>query len=452
MGNLSSGTSYTITAYSDSSCATKLTSLDFTTLPAKVAGVTATARVVSLEVGWTAETGSAPVSYKVQWKSGAQNWDATNRQVVTTRTYTTLTGLTNATQYTIRVAATTASGDGEWSDDATGTPSATAVTLTVPTIAANGALFSLSNHTGDFWFKIKPPSNANCDKGPVSSDNPRTFADYTKDSGAEHNITVYSDSTCSAELTSLDFLTLPGKTTGVTLSNQGASLGVGWTAVTGATSYKVQWKSSSDTGWDAANRQTTSTATSATIPSLTNNTAYTVRVAAVNASGDGAWSDTVTATPTVTLTASNVTSTGATLTVAGHTGTVYLSGRGGNNYSLACTAVSGGTHSPTLRGNTTYEFKAYSGSSCTGTALASTGFATPGAVTLIADNIRQKYVMLYLEGWGDAAEHARFVRRPRGGEFQPPPAVQCVQPPPGAYPLHRARTRHDVHGAILPGQ
>ena len=196
VGNLSSGTGYTITAYSDSSCATKLTSLDFTTLPVKVAGVTATARVASLEVGWTAETGSAPVSYKVQWKSGAQNWDATNRQVITTRTYTTLTGLTNATQYTIRVAAATASGDGEWSDNATGTPSATAVTLTVPTIAANGALFSLSNHTGDFWFKIKPPSNANCDKGPVSNDNPRTFVDYTKDSGAEHNITVYSDSTC----------------------------------------------------------------------------------------------------------------------------------------------------------------------------------------------------------------------------------------------------------------
>ena len=399
VGNLSSGTGYTITAYSDSSCATKLTSLDFTTLPVKVAGVTATARVASLEVGWTAETGSAPVSYKVQWKSGAQNWDATNRQVITTRTYTTLTGLTNATQYTIRVAAATASGDGEWSDNATGTPSATAVTLTVPTIAANGALFSLSNHTGDFWFKIKPPSNANCDKGPVSNDNPRTFVDYTKDSGAEHNITVYSDSTCSTELTSLDFLTLPGKTTGVTLSNQGASLGVSWTAVTGATSYKVQWKSSSDTGWDAANRQTTSTATSATIPSLTNNTAYTVRVAAVNASGDGAWSDTATATPTVTLTASNVTSTGATLTVAGHTGTAYLSGRGGGSYSLACTAASGGTHSPTLLGNTTYEFKAYSSSSCTGTALASTSFTTPGAVTLIADNIRQKYVMLYLEGW-----------------------------------------------------
>ena len=392
-----SGTGYTITAYSNSGCTTKLTSLDFTTLPAKVAGLTATARNAALEVGWRAEAGTAPVSYKVQWKAGAQNF-ATSRQVVTTKTYTTLTDLTNNTQYTIRVAATTASGDGTWSDNATGTPAATALTLTA-TPTPNGASFTLSNHTGSFYYKVTPPSFENCTDGSTITGTPRTFVDYTKASGTEHNITVYSDATCSTVLTSLDFLTLPGKTTGLTLTNTGASLGVSWTAVTGADSYKVQWKSSSDTGWDATNRQTTSSTTSATIPSLTNNTAYTVRVAAGNASGDGAWSDTVTATPTVTLTASNVTATGATLTVAGHTGAVYLSGRGGGSYSLACTAVSGSTHSPTLQGNTTYEFKAYNNASCTGTAVASTSFTTPGAVTLIADNITRHSVMLYLEGW-----------------------------------------------------
>ena len=426
----SSATSYTITAYSDSSCATKLASLDFTTLPAKVAGVTATARNAALEVGWTAETGTAPVSYKVQWKSGPQNWDGTNRQVVTTKNRTTLTGLTNNTQYTIRVAATTTGGDGAWSDNATGTPSATALTLTV-TPAANGAFFALSNHTGNFFYKVTPPSNANCDNGSTLTGNPRTFVDYTKSSGTQHNITVYSDATCSTVLTSLDFITLPGKTTGVTLKNTGASLGVTWTAVTGAASYKVQWKSSADTGWDATNRQTTSTTTSATIPSLTNNTAYTVRVAAGNASGDGAWSDTVTETPSVTLTASNVTSTGATLTVAGHTGTVYLSARGGGGHNLACTAVSGSTHSPTLQGNTTYEFKAYNNSNCTGTALATTTFTTSGAVKLLADNINRHSVMLYLQGWetlpqtrvsyivheaGSSAPHRRCgsYGRPRG--------------------------------------
>ena len=392
-----SATHHTITAYSDSGCTVKLTSLDFTTLPAQVTGVTATARIGALDLGWTAESGSAPVSYKVQWKSGAQTWDA-GRQVVTTKAYTTL-GLVNGTQYTIRVAATTAGRDGAWSYDTTGTPSGTALTLTA-TPASNGASFALYNHTGNFSYKVTPPSTANCIDGSTITGTPRNFSDNTKSAGAEHNIAVYSDTACSTQLASVDFITLPAKTTGVTLSNQGASLGVKWTAVTGAASYKVQWKSSSDSGWDATNRQVISGSTSAVIYSLTNGTAYTVRVAAVNADGgDGDWSDTATLTPTVTLTESNVTATGAKLTVAGHTGTAYLSARGGNSQSLACTAASGGTHSPTLQGNTTYEFKAYSNSGCTGTALASTTFTTPGAVTLIADNIRQHYVMLYLQGW-----------------------------------------------------
>ena len=426
----------------------KLMKVSWATEPGKVAGVTVTARNASLDVGWTPETGSTVTSYKVQWKSGAQNWDAANRQVVTTKNRTTLTGLTNNTQYTIRVAATNTSGDGGWSDNTTGTPSANALTLTA-TPTPNGALFALSNHTGNFYYKVTPPSNANCDDGSAITGNPRTFTDYTKDSGTEHNITVYSDPTCSTVLTSLDFITLPAKTTGVTLKNTGASLGVSWTAVTGADSYKVQWKSSSDSGWDATNRQTTTT-TSATIPSLTNNTAYTVRVAAGNASGDGEWSDEASATPSAaTLTASNVTSTGATLTVTGHTGTVYLSGRGGGSYSLACTAVSGGTHSPTLPGNTTYEFKAYNNSGCTGTALASTSFTTPGAVTLGVALIDDHSAFLYLQGWRSLPNKAISHILHEAGSSQP--VRRCgVATNPGAasYNLYeplKAGTTYTAH-------
>ena len=413
----SSGTSYTLTAYSDSSCNTKLTSLGFTTLPAKVAGVAATAHSASLGVSWTAEAGSAPASYKVQWRSSTDtDWDAANRQTVTTKTRASLTGLTNGTQYTIRVAATTAGGDGAWSDNATGTPSATAVTLTVGGVTATSGVITMSNQSGDWWYSPDGGTlGGRCLSGPSGG----TFV-VLGDSGTEYTVTAYSNSTCSTALASVDFITLPAKTTGVTLSNRGASLGVSWTAATGAASYKVQWKSSADSGWDAANRQTTSTTTSATIPSLTNNTAYSVRVAAVNADGgEGAWSDTATLTPTVTLTESNVTATGAKLTVAGHTGTAYLSGRGGNSYTLACTAVSGSTHSPTLQGNTTYEFKAYGNSSCTGTALASTTFTTPGAVKLFADNITQHYAMLYLEGWGSLPNSAHSYVVHEAGSSSP---------------------------------
>ena len=66
--------------------------------------------------------------------------------------------------------------------------------------------------------------------------------------------------------TTPQFLTKPGKAAGVTATAGNAALDVAWTATTGASSYKVQWKSSSDSDWDATSRQTTSTTASATIP------------------------------------------------------------------------------------------------------------------------------------------------------------------------------------------
>ena len=391
--NLSPGLTHTFSAYADNQCTGDVlaTTPPFLTKLGKAAGVTATAANGALDVAWRAVTGAS--SYKVQWKSSSDSgWDATSRQITTTKASTAITGLTNGTQYTIRVAGTTAAGDGSWSDNATGTPSASAVTLT-GSVTASGGAFTLANHSGDWWYRITPPAAGNCNSGPSGG----TFVDSTLNSGAEYTLTAYGNSSCTSKLTSLDFLTLPGKVTGVTLANQGASLDVSWTAVTGAASYKVQWKSGMESFGSA--REVNYTGALLTLSGLTNGTPYSVRVAAVNASGDGAWSDTATATPSVTLTATNVTSTGAKLTVAGITGTAYLSGRGGGSYSLACTAASGGTHSPTLQGNTTYEFNAYSNSGCTGTALASTSFATPGAVTLFADNIKQNSVILYLKGW-----------------------------------------------------
>ena len=118
-------------------------------------------------------------------------------------------------------------------------------------------------------------------------------------SGLNHTFSAYNDNQCTGTVlaTTPPFLAKPGKAAGVTANAANAALDASWTATTGASSYKIQWKSSSDTGWDATNRQTTSTNASATISSLTNGTAYTVRVAAVNDTGDGAWSDTATGTP-----------------------------------------------------------------------------------------------------------------------------------------------------------
>ena len=325
------------------------------TAPGKEAGLTASAGSgASVDLSWTAVTGAT--GYKVQYKSGAQDWSST-------------------------------------------------------------ATLTLANHTGTWYYKQVTPTAGTCSTG-VSTTS--TTANGLSP-GRTHTFSGYSDEQCTgtALATTPQFLTKPGKVAGMTATAANGSLNVSWTATTGATAYIVQWKSSADSDWDATNQQLFSAIASANIPSLTNGTTYTVRVAAANDTGDGAWSDTATLTPTVTLTESNVTATGATLTVAGHTGTVYLAGRGGNSYSLACTAVSGSTHSPTLQGNTTYQFKVYNNSSCTGTALASTGFTTPGAIKLFADNIKQTSVTLYLQGWRSLpkAPLSRIVHK--AGSAQP---------------------------------
>ena len=76
-----------------------------------------------LTVTWTAASDAD--GYRVQWKSGTQNWDPTSRQrsVSSGSTTTdTIPSLTPATVYTVRVGATKGTEEPAWSTTATGAP------------------------------------------------------------------------------------------------------------------------------------------------------------------------------------------------------------------------------------------------------------------------------------------------------------------------------------------
>ena len=105
---------------------------------AQVTGLTVTSGNAQLAVNWTA-VGNA-TGYKVQWKSGSQDYDTGNRQFTVTSGSTTshtIRGLANGTEYTVRVSATrTGANDGPASAEKTGTPAVpTAPGVTVSTTA-----------------------------------------------------------------------------------------------------------------------------------------------------------------------------------------------------------------------------------------------------------------------------------------------------------------------------
>ena len=78
-----------------------------------------------LTVSWGApnDGGSAITEYTLQWKSGGQNFNSSRQRTIAAPSLTdTIPSLTNGTEYTVRVRATTALGDSDWSAEAKGTP------------------------------------------------------------------------------------------------------------------------------------------------------------------------------------------------------------------------------------------------------------------------------------------------------------------------------------------
>ena len=127
-----------------------------------------------------------------------------------------------------------------------------------------------------------------------------------------------------------------------------------------------------------------------------------MRVAAVNATGDGAWSANATAKPVdVTLTATNIRQTTATLTIGGYTKAWWYKEGSGD-----CESVSANTASVNLTGltaETEYTFRAFSLSSCaTSAKIAEHTFTTLDPVTLTASNIEAKTAKLTIANFTEA--------------------------------------------------
>ena len=92
--------------------------------PSRVSSISITRSNTSLGLTASSVTGDTPITYQFQWKSGNQDYDSSRQKSSSSRS-TSITGLTNGTQYTIRARAINSVGNGPWSNDFTGTPATT---------------------------------------------------------------------------------------------------------------------------------------------------------------------------------------------------------------------------------------------------------------------------------------------------------------------------------------
>ena len=276
---------------------------------AQVMGARVAPGNAQLVVTWTAVENAT--GYVVQWKSGSQGYNAGDRQATVTSGSTTsytIPGLTNGTEYTVRVIATrTGAIDGPPSAEVTGTP------FTTP-----GAPLHLSGVPGDeqvtlTWDAPSSDGGSAILRYEYAIDDSGTWIDAGLDleetvpgltNGQRYTVAVRAVNAAGAgPATSVTATPATAQVMGARVAPGNAQLVVTWTAVENATGYVVQWKSGSQ-GYNAGDRQATVTSgstTSYTIPGLTNGTEYTVRVIATRTGAiDGPPSAEVTGTPFTT--------------------------------------------------------------------------------------------------------------------------------------------------------
>ena len=268
-----------------------------------------------LTVSWGApnDGGSAITEYTLQWKSGSQNFISSRQRTIAAPSRTdTIPSLTNGTEYTVRVRATTALGDSDWSAEAKGTPREgphvslvkvkepiecdnTQVVVTLANLVA-GTEYEVhlrDRKQGDPW-----PSTATHARSLTGDTSHGTSVSFTLtrlDGNTVYEVQASLDGSFNSGVVTATFTTPaeePDPPTNVRITGDtNNSLTVSWnppsyqggSAVTG---YKVQWMTVGQSFSSSRQEIVGASARTHTITGLTEGEVYIVRVVAVNAVGD----------------------------------------------------------------------------------------------------------------------------------------------------------------------
>jgi titin len=289
------------------------------TVPGAPTGLTATPGSTQVALSWTAPaaTGGASITdYLVEFSAdGGSSW-STFADATSTATSATVTGLTNGTEYSFRVAAVNAAGQGAFSAQVSATPrtvpgaptglnatpGSTQVVLDWTAPVSNGGA-SISDYVVEFSVDGTSWSTFDDATSAVMSATVTGLANGTEYSFRVSAVNAAGQGAASATITATPsaVVPVPDAPTGLTATPGSTQVALSWTApaATGGAAisdYLVEFSVDGGSSWSTF-ADATSAVTSATVTGLANGTAYTFRVAAVNAAGQGAFSATVSATP-----------------------------------------------------------------------------------------------------------------------------------------------------------
>ncbi|MFZ2632359.1 MAG: fibronectin type III domain-containing protein [Desulfosalsimonadaceae bacterium] len=297
-------------------------------------------------------------SYKIYRRTGTNAWPSAPIATLTGTLYTE-TGLTNGMTYYYAVAAVNETGTGAWSEiSATPTP-------VVPLAPINVAVVPGNTEATVSWNPVVGASNyhisvATSPGGPSLGWTMSGGKSYYTVTGLTNTQPYYfsiqatnasGNSACSVEVNATPSASLPLAPTGISVVSGNTELSIQWTAVEGATGYKIY---RSTTPGIPPNVINTPIGPFYTDTGLTNGTLYYYSISAINGNGEGAWSE-ITGTPDVNapLAPSNV------LTTAGDTqATITWDPIGeATDYQVTVATSPGGPGEfwmPTSGGNTYY--------------------------------------------------------------------------------------------------
>ena len=257
--------------------------------------------------------------------------------------------------------------------------------LTAGSVTETTATLTVTGHAGDWWLKKTGPIPAGtCAKG--ESDFSHDLSNLT--AGTKYTYEAYSRSGCATadEIASVSFTTPSLVATSVTATTATLTLtgrtGDWWLKKT-APSAGTCTKGEADFSHD--------------LTTLTAGTTYAYKAYSASgcASADEIASETFTTDP-VTLTASNIATTTATLTIANHSGNWYVK-KTAPSAGTCSSAITGTTHGLTnLTAGTWYTYKAYSNAACTtANELAAEAFSTAVTVSNFGEGDSQSQEIGY---------------------------------------------------------